>query len=470
MAVIEALETIGARGRRITTERQVRRLPTIPHAPPVSQQAETHSSIQPHVSNQSSKLPIGRHRPEYILAQGETPRYMLTVAAKPVPPSEPILPPVPALQPASEPLPRRVPHASRETPVGYPAQATETSTPALRPLPKKRRSGNIMHTLLEKLKDQHQPDLLTQVGAFPHEEPGLLGATGTFAATLTEPMRATPLRCATEKGVHAKKKPNRTQRLVAGATAAVITGFAILGGTALFRDKQTVPLTPNNNSVKVQVPDLPHPRESLPTPVVHITETSIISAQDGNQWNASASKTFDAIDHQSNVVTNIVAKIGAYESRVTNPDPDTAQAGDSFTTLTAAAIRVVDRLGQPPGPDAPHAEVEAAQLINQLNSLGPMATKVFIQNYGSEIEALKTQLTAILTPQQEQQTSYQKTQVSGPTQIASTSTTKETGKQMPIFSLAALSPTQEKALRKGKKAIAALARDQQKRQSRRSFV
>src|SRR5262249_15243437 len=149
-----------------------------------------------------------------------------------------------------------------------------------------------------------------------------------------------------------------------------------------------------------------------------------------------------------------VAKVGAYDSRFISPNPDAARPGDTMITLTEPAIQLVDHLQQPLALDASQAETDAAQLIQQLNSLGPMATQVFIQHYGTEIEALKADLTAILTAQQEQSVSLQTQQMTESTTPSRATT---------VFARV-LTSAQADALQRGRKAGKALAREHQIRQ------
>lgn len=490
-AGIEANETIGARGRRVTQALEGRPLarpprPLVadtsrrsppaaeegtetgrtigerasarqfPHAPQHAQLVDAHrhdsrrtkmSPTDSQLSRQSSNEYVPRHSKEYILAQGETPRVI-----QPLPPAPPR-------------LFESIPESRSAMP------ASDTSLP-------KRTPGDALKAELGEIPSLSTPQVNHPAVRTGHRIPARSAEENSQVVTNPDPVGTTQqtlLRSATEKGIHARKKPRKPRRFLAAATAAVVLGVALAGtGFALLKDRKTTPLPADRKSSELLVQNLPPTLEPESPILIQLTETGVISNKDGNQWNASATRTLEALDHRSTPVTNIVAKVGAYDSRITSPDPDAAQAGDAFTTLSESAIEVVDRLQQPPGPDASEAEQEAARLIHRLNSLSPMETKTFIEHYGSDIEALKQHLTTILTPQQEDKTSSLT-----PTQFELTSPDHSSGGQADkaqettIFSRILDKTThlfKRDPQTKGRKAIAALAKERDRRQKQPSLA
>ncbi len=274
----------------------------------------------------------------------------------------------------------------------------------------------------------------------------------------------------------------RRRRILALSAAAIFTGAVVAAGSIAVlpmlhdkggtqqaaSDKKDLNLIlPNPNTPTPPTAPLENNNNSNATTTIVITDKGSIT--DGNQWNTAAKKTHDSLGHSSTPVTNIVAKEGAYDSRSTSPDPDSAKAGDSFTTLNSAAIQTVDRLEHALSADASQAEKDAATIIHQLNNLSPMETQALIAQYGPQLESLKKDLVAILGSQTDTQPSHslQKLAVAQ-SSVTETQTMAETAKKpTTIFSRIA-----EKAgniihrgsVTDGKKAIAALSADRNRRQ------
>lgn len=358
--------------------------------------------------------------------------------------------------------------------------------------------------LIQKLlaADGHDPQVTPTTVSTPDTTLVKRRPFATFAAYPDAPSEALALASRDEAADEianpdVQRKPVRPHRMypkrpvrrrIIAATAAVVTGLAALGGGLhLQKDSQT-PSPTKKTSVELQAADPWQPpqqeAESFKPPP--ITEAGTISDQDRNGWGHSANKTQDALErnHSLTRTINIISKVGAYDSRGTSPDPDTAQSGDAMITLNEPAIELVDRLQDPLRQNASDAEVYAAQIIHRLNSLSPMETKAFIEHYGQDIESLKQNLTNILSAEQQNASTAanQHVQKEGQpltqsTEVSAEIASKESVQTASTFTATTIfSHTIEKVKRginkktTGEKAIAAMAKARHLRQQQPDFV
>lgn len=500
MPPTEARLTIGGtRASRVAMEREWWRAnPLHDSLQPPNNELKTSVYIPPAFPDRLSRQPVGRHRPEYIRSEGRTPVFMHTIMTEPTTPAPELIPPLPktpAVQEAPVPLPRRVPMASVD-PLDLATLGIDSPPQSVpRPLP----TGPDPQAVLDQLSGRHTnvraPFLLSQLQRGDpdslHEDFGMLG-TGkikTEAPRPAKPATQAPLRSATESGIHARRGSAVKRRVIA-ATAVVVTGLGLLGGfqfmrnatentTSLKGSESTIPLPKQDKSVETETP---------PQSTIQLTQVGAISDQDGGGYGHAINLARNALErnYALNGTTNIIAKVGAYDSLAFSPDPDAAKSGDTFIGLTKSAIQLVDRLRQPLAPDASQAEIAAAQIIYRLNTLSPMSTQQVIELYGSEIQALKTHMTTILTAQQEHQTasSIDTARVSVPGGRISFAKQSSGGEAGAVIAAATMvgvagrqrhftprmTPQREEALARGREAIAELARERDLRRAQPSIT
>lgn len=425
-------ETIGDR-RRNAAEGRIHQIQTIPLSP-LSRDIRT----EPYQ---------GRHRPEYILSQGEKPNYINKEKTPPIPePTPATSPPAEEPQPPSVTVfPQRIPmtHIVPELlAVPTPSVPKSERNTLASPPPKRRRPTETQGPVPNK-------------ESVPVDKP-VPAINGVIVADNTKTIEP-----------HKKQKKSR-KRTIALATAAAVAGATLIGGgLTIFKDKKTAPPPSNHNATQPFLPDKSQPLEPPQIPPVHIENPSTITTEDGNQWSTTANKVQDTLSHPSIPVTNIFAKLGAYEVIATSPNPDSAKPGDQFPIPTEPAIRLVDRLQQPLGPNATVDEKEAARLISKLNNLAPMETKQVIDLYGDDILALKLHLTNIITAEQtKDMVSFQAPKRSEvPTSAKAQETTVFARAVDKVTNLIKRDPQT-----KAKKAMAEMTKDYQKRQKQTSYA
>lgn len=430
---VEAVETIGARRRRLAPTQQ-----------PLPSRTFT---FEPR-----SRPLVGRHTAAYIRSQGETPVSIAEIRGKTTQSSARELPQTSSV------LPQRIPKVALREEIA----AAATPVPADLQVLSLQSPGTLAHTEpLPPAQTDIPKAVVISISEAGNSEP------------IADPDAPKP-----EIRTHRTNPRRPRRRRMVAAAAAIVTGLAALGGGLQMMKDNKTPSPTQKTSVELSVPDyqqppLQEPKESS----LQISEVGKISDQDHNGWGHSASKTQAALDRDHSLVgvTNIVSKVGAYDSLGTSPDPDAAKPGDTMITLTKPAIQTVDRLQNTVAPDASEAEKEAAKIIKQLNSLDPMETKAFVEHYGTEIEALKQDLSTILGEKQAITSSQSPIRTEA---VAATADKKivTAAKATTIFSRVAdrisriHSPGQVEQVNKGKKAISGLAKDQRSRQRQPSFA